>query len=138
MGDEQLSLFTIPSNLPTTFRIPKHDPCWDEITREPEETFLMAVDDQISPTAIRKRLSGEGTGRINKRTTSKNGKDYKEYWYDYQYFLNGKRIGRSRYIPKRLLPQIQIMEADKVPVSKILQVLGIKPPSDTPTTAETH
>jgi hypothetical protein len=126
MGDEQLSLFTIPSNSPTTFRIPKQDPYWDEITREPEETLLMAVNDEIPPTAISKRLSGQGTGRINKRTLNKSGKDYTQYWYDYQYFLNGKRIGRSRYIPKRLLPQIQALEAEKVPVAKILEVLGVK------------
>jgi hypothetical protein len=127
MGDEQLSLFTIPSNSPTTFRIPKQDPYWDEITREPEETFLMVVDeDELPPTTIRKRLSGEGTGRITKRTIRKNGKDYKEYWYDWQYYQNGKLIGRCKYISKRLLSQIQALEAEKVPVSKILEVLGVK------------
>jgi hypothetical protein len=125
MGDEQLSLFTIPDS-PTFFKAPKQDPYWDEITREPDEQLLMVVDEEISPTTISKRLPGTGTGRITTRTISKNGKDYKQYWYDWQYYQNGKLIGRSKYLPKRLLPQIQALEVEKVPVSKILEVLGVK------------
>lgn len=144
---EQLSLFSTPptpySPLPT-----KYDPYWDEITREPEDKLLMAVIDEEetktaisnSPsiellmavesdnrtTAISKRTLGTGTGRVVARTVSKNGKDYKQYWYDWQYFLAGRRIGRSRYIPKRLLPQIMALEQEKVPVSKIIEVLGVR------------
>ncbi len=144
---EQLSLF---SPLPTPYSLPaiKHDPYWDEIMREPEEELLMVVEKEVMPpttiskreieellmvvdeelpsTTISKRASGDGTGRITKRIISKNGRDYKQYWYDYQYYQNGKLIGRSRYIPKRLLPQIQVLEEEKVPVSKILEVLGVR------------
>lgn len=145
---KQLSLF---SPLPTPYSLPaiKHDPYWDEITREPEEELLMVVDEEEPPpttiskqeieellmvvdsdfsesTTISKRASGDGTGRITKRIISKNGKDYKQFWYDYQYYQNGKLIGRSRYISKRLLPQIHALESEKVPVSKILEALGVR------------
>ncbi len=142
---EQLSLF---SPLPTPYSLPaiKHDPYWDEITREPEEELLMAVDGEPEllmavdgepellmavdgddrTTAISKRALGTGTGRIVTRTVNKKGRDYKQYWYDWQYFSGGRRVGRSRYIPKRLLPTIQALEEEKVPVSKILEVLGVR------------
>jgi hypothetical protein len=122
---EQLQLFTIPTSPYRTKII--HDPYWDEITQEPEDTFLMVVDEDTIPlTTIRKRAIGDGTGRITIRSISKKGKNYKEYWYDWQYYQNGKLIGRSKYIPKRLVPQIQALEGEKVPVSKILEVLGVR------------
>jgi hypothetical protein len=127
MGDEQLSLFAIPDS-PTFLKAPKHDPYWDEITREPENTVLTAKNDDVGTNfAVRTRNRGDGTGRIQWRTiTRKSGKQYKEAWYDWQVYEKDKRIYRSRYIPKRLLPQIQALEAKKVPVSKILEVLGVK------------
>lgn len=94
------------------------------ISNSSQQKLLMVVEDEL--TTISKRASGQGTGRITKRTISKNGRDYKQYWYDWQYYLNGKLIGRSRYIPKRLLPQIVALEQEKVPVSKIFEVLGIR------------
>jgi hypothetical protein len=144
---EQLSLFS--TSLTPYSPLPiKHDPYWDEITREPEDELLMAVinkeeqegaisnsssiellmavENNNRTTAISKRVLGTGTGRVVTRTVNKNGKDYKQYWYDWQYFLSGKRIGRSRYIPKRLLPQILALEQEKVPVSKIIEVLGVR------------
>jgi hypothetical protein len=155
MGDEQLSLFTIPSNSPTTFRSPKHDPYWDEITREPEDQVLtvdenlttahfenqvLTVDKNepstVSTQVFKKRVMGNGAGRIQWRS-GKSGK-VKQPWYDYQLTVGGKRISRSRYIPKRLLPQIQAMEVEKVPVAKILELLGVKPTCEFPTTDETH
>lgn len=145
---QQLSLF---SPLPTPYSLPaiKHDPYWDEITRESQEELLMVVDseeespttiskqqieellmvvdsEETATTTISKRASGDGTGRITKRIISKNGKDYKQFWYDYQFYQNGRLIGRSRYIPKRLLAQIQALESEKVPVSRILEVLGVR------------
>jgi hypothetical protein len=144
MGDEQLSLFIISSNQDSTFRLPKpkQDPYWDEITREPEVKVLtvdndftaaqfqqkvLTVDDGELPTVstlnFEKRVIGNGTGRIQWRN-GKSGK-VKQAWYDYQLSLGGKRISRSRYIPRRLLSQIQAMEAEKVPVNKILEVLGV-------------
>jgi hypothetical protein len=90
------------------------------------ELLMVVDDDEIPLTTISKRSLGDGTGRITKRNIRKKGRDYKQYWYDWQYYHNGKLIGRSRYIPKRLLPQIQALEEEKVPVAKILEVLGVR------------
>jgi len=90
------------------------------------ELLMVVDDDEISLTTISKRSVGDGTGRITKRNIRKRGRDYKQYWYDWQYYQNGKLIGRSRYIPKRLLPRIQTMEEEKLPVHKILEVLGVR------------
>jgi hypothetical protein len=90
------------------------------------ELLMVVDDDEIPLTTIGKRSVGDGTGRITKRNIRKRGRDYKQYWYDWQYYQNGKLIGRSRYIPKRLLPRIQTMEEEKLPVYKILEVLGVK------------
>lgn len=120
----QLSLFEV---IPSQPKQVTYDPYWDEITREPAKQLLMVVESTDTPvTTISKRAMGNGTGRITKRTISKNGTNYHQYWYDYQYYQDGKLIGRSRYIPKRLLSQIQAMESEKVPVIKILDLLGVK------------
>ncbi|MDJ0800179.1 MAG: hypothetical protein QNJ51_25795 [Calothrix sp. MO_167.B12] len=99
-----------------------------ELAQQPAPTHqpvLMVVDDDDPlPTTISKRCIGDGTGRITKRTISKNGKKYQQYWYDWQYYQDGRLVGRSKYIRKRLLPQIQALEQEKVPISKILEVLG--------------
>ena len=97
-----------------------------ELAHQPVVTqpVLMVVDDDPLPTTISKRSIGDGTGRITKRTISKNGKKYQQYWYDWQYYQDGRLVGRSKYIRKRLLPQIQALEQEKVPISKILEVLG--------------
>lgn len=73
-----------------------------------------------------KRRKGEGTGRIQLRTiTKKNGKQYQQFWYDWQVHTKEKIIYKSVYIPKRLLEKIQVLESAKAPVSKILEVLGV-------------
>jgi hypothetical protein len=144
---EQLSLFESNPVPHFTTRV-KYDLYWDEITKSPDDELLMVVNEEMSPTTISnspndellmvvendqllsttisKRTLGNGTGRVTKRTISKNGKDYQQFWYDWQYYQNGKLIGRSRYIPKRLLPQILLLEQEKVPVSKIIEVLGVR------------
>lgn len=97
------------------------------ISKTDNHELLMVVENNhLLSTTISKRTLGNGTGRVTKRIISKNGKDYKQYWYDWQYYQNGKLIGRSRYIPNRLLPQIMALEQEKVPVSKIIEVLGVR------------
>ena len=41
-------------------------------------------------------------------------------------FLGDRIIKKSRYIPKRLVPKVERMNQEKVPVSQILSVLGVK------------
>ncbi|MBD2732237.1 hypothetical protein H6G96_39895 [Nostoc sp. FACHB-892] len=67
-----------------------------------------------------RRRKGEGNGSIHWRTITKNGKDYPQAYYHWQ--ENGKK--RTRYIPKKLLGDIQEAEAVKRPVVEILHLLG--------------
>ncbi len=88
----------------------------------------MVTDDKDnSPTiSTQRRGKGLGTGRIQWRTvTKKNGKQYKQAWYDWQIKIGSKTLGKSTYIPKRLLAKVQALEAAKVPVPEVLRVLGV-------------
>ena len=80
---------------------------------------------EISPSKMR-REKGEGSGTIHWRTITKNGKDYPQAYYHYEFWSGGDRLTKSsRYIPKRLLSQVQQLDADKAPVREILQMLGL-------------
>jgi hypothetical protein len=77
------------------------------------------------PSLNIRRCKGDGTGRIQIRTiTKKNGKQYQQAWYDWQLKSGEKTISKSTYIPKRLLSQVQMLEAQKAPIKAILQLLG--------------
>ncbi|MBW4512909.1 MAG: hypothetical protein KME64_41435 [Scytonematopsis contorta HA4267-MV1] len=87
-----------------------------------------AVEHSQNSTAINKRRSrGEGTGRIQWRTiTKKNGKQYQQAWYDWQLHIRDKAVSKSTYIPKRLLNNIQELEAKKATVIEILSALNLE------------
>ncbi|MBD2535803.1 hypothetical protein H6G97_43210 [Nostoc flagelliforme FACHB-838] len=74
-----------------------------------------------SPSKNRRR-KGEGNGSIHWRIITKKGKDYPQAYYHWQ--ENGKK--RTKYIPKKLLGDIQEAEAAKRPVVEILQMLGVE------------
>ncbi|MHC5671221.1 hypothetical protein [Nostoc sp.] len=74
---------------------------------------------QISPSKNRRR-KGEGNGFIHWRTITKDGKDYPQAYYHWQ--ENGEK--GTKYIPKKLLGDIQEAEAAKRPVVQILRLLG--------------
>ena len=80
---------------------------------------------KLSPSKnVRDR--GEGSGSIHCKPIKRGDKEYKQYWYHYEFWQDGKRlVKRSRYIPKKLLTQVQKMETDKVPVVNILAVLDV-------------
>ena len=67
-----------------------------------------------------RRQKGEGSGHIYYRTVTRNGKDYRQAYY--QWRENGKQ--RTKYISKKLLPLVEEAEARKLPVSEILVLLG--------------
>jgi hypothetical protein len=47
-------------------------------------------------------------------------------YYHYEFWSEGDRLTKStKYIPKRLLAQVQQMEHNKAPVREILGVLGV-------------
>ena len=79
----------------------------------------------------KQRQRGKGNGYIHWRFSQ--GK-YKQAYYHYEIWAkpcglkeNGKRkIKSSKYIPKRLVAKVQMLEKGKAPVKKILDVLGVK------------
>lgn len=92
-------------------------------------SVLTVIDSQhnnpVTVSTSNKRRKGEGTGRIQWRTiTKKNGKQYKQPWYDWQIKEGEKTLSRCTYIPKRLLAKIEELEASKAPVREILKLLG--------------
>ncbi|MGB6296551.1 MAG: DNA N-6-adenine-methyltransferase [Rivularia sp. (in: cyanobacteria)] len=73
-----------------------------------------------------KRRKGDGSGNIHWRTITRGGKDYLQAYYHYEFWSGGDRLVKSsKYIPKRLLSQVQRLEAKKSPVKEILRLLGI-------------
>jgi hypothetical protein len=72
-------------------------------------------------------FGGEGSGSIHCKPIKRSGKEYKQYWYHYEFWREGDRlIKKSRYIPKRLLARVEKLEAEKAPVKEILVLLGVK------------
>ncbi|WP_353933377.1 hypothetical protein WJM97_23115 (plasmid) [Okeanomitos corallinicola TIOX110] len=79
-----------------------------------------------SPSKMR-RHKGEGSGNIHWRTISKNGKDYPQAYYHFEFWTQGNRlIKSSKYIPKRFIHRVEQLEQQKAPVKDILQVLGVE------------
>ncbi|RUS94637.1 hypothetical protein DSM106972_092740 [Dulcicalothrix desertica PCC 7102] len=82
-------------------------------------------DTNISPRK-RRRHKGDGSGSIHWRTVTKKGKDYHEAYYHYEFWSDGEReVKSTKYIPKRLLSQVQSLDLEKAPVREILEVLGV-------------
>ena len=75
----------------------------------------------------KRRQQGYGGGYIECKPIKRGGKQYKQYWYHYEFWQDGARlVKKSRYIPKRMLALLEKLEAQKGPVRKILEVLGVK------------
>ncbi|MEO1801821.1 MAG: hypothetical protein AAFR62_15575 [Cyanobacteria bacterium J06629_2] len=93
--------------------------------RRPKAQGNAHQDQNLSPSK-NLRTKGEGSGSIHCKPIKRNGKEYKQYWYHYELWRSGERlVKKSRYVPKKLLTQVQRLEADKVPVMNILAVLGV-------------
>ena len=74
-----------------------------------------------------RRKQGYGGGYIECKPITRSGKQYKQYWYHYEFWSEGDCISKkSRYIPKRLVQRVEKMNNEKVAVKKIVGVLGIK------------
>jgi hypothetical protein len=67
-----------------------------------------------------RREKGKGSGHIYYRTVIRNGKEYQQAYY--QWRENGKQ--RTKYIPNKLLDQVQEAESRKLRVADILLLLG--------------
>ena len=84
----------------------------------PTARFPRHVDGARSSSKNR-RKRGEGSGHIYYRTVTRNGKSYRQAYY--QWREKGKQ--RTKYIPKKLLRDIEEAEEQKLPVTKILELL---------------
>ena len=92
-----------------------------------DEPISISRGEQITPPSTRKRKQGDGAGYIECKPIKRSGKEYKQYWYHWEIWREGDRLTKkSRYIPKRLLVRVEKMEAEKVAVKEILEVLGTK------------
>lgn len=91
---------------------------------ESDELISISRGEQQAPPSKRKRKQGEGTGYIECKPITRGGNEYKQYWYHYEKWRSGDRIiKKSRYIPKRLVKNVEGLEAKKMTVQKILTVL---------------
>ena len=105
----------------------------DYARKNPTESEFLGSLEPVAPTVEnpnfprkQKRPYGDGNGYIYIRIATKKGKEYHEAYYHYEFWGNGKRLVKSsKYIPKRLLKKIEQMESEKVPVTEILDVLGV-------------
>ncbi len=94
---------------------------------ESDELISISRGGQTTPPSKRKRKQGEGTGYIECKPIKRGGKEYKQYWYHYEFWREGDRtLKKSKYIPKRLVPKVERMNDEKVSVREILVVLGMK------------
>ena len=74
-----------------------------------------------------RRKYGYGGGYIECKPITKNGKQYKQYWFHWQVWRDGETvIKKSRYIPKKQVSKVMRMNNEKAPVAKILKVLESK------------
>ena len=68
----------------------------------------------------RNRKPGEGSGYIKTIERVKKGKLYKEHWYQWEIWSNGKPKRGTTYISQKKLDLCRSMDASKEPVNKIL------------------
>ena len=69
-----------------------------------------------------RRTKGDGSGSIHWRKSQ--GK-YQQAFYHYEFWEKGERTEKStKYIPKKLLPQVQKLQQQKAPVREILDLIS--------------
>ncbi|WP_146131495.1 hypothetical protein [Merismopedia glauca] len=76
--------------------------------------------DRSSLPEPNRRRKSLGSGYLFCKPVTINGKEYSQWWYQWEV----KGVKRSKYVPRKLLGDIQTLEAQKVPVADILEVLG--------------
>ena len=102
--------------------ITSNTPINDEVINDSDK-----CSSKVTPPSKSRRTKGSGTGYIECKPIKRCGKEYKQYWYHYEEWREGDRTSKkSRYIPKRLVARVEKMEAEKVSVREILEVLITK------------
>ena len=82
--------------------------------------------DQDIPPSKKRRNKGENSGSIFIKPVKRGSKTYKQYWFKYEEWINGKRIGKSRYIPKTSLAKVKRMNQERRSPKAILDFLNGK------------
>jgi hypothetical protein len=83
-------------------------------------------DDGEMSSRNQRRHKGDGSGCIYYRTVTKKGKQYREAYYQYEFWESGNRLIKScKYIPKGKLAAVQRLNDEKAPVREILKLLGV-------------
>ncbi len=100
--------------------------CIEKCSSKSSDTLDKCSSKNIHPSKKR-REKGRGTAYIECKPITKNGKQYKQYWFHWQVWRDGETvIKKSRYIPKRLVSKVERMNNEKESVEKILKVLESK------------
>ncbi len=99
------------------------------------DTSIISPDDKVIdtedkcssktiPTSKRRRDKGKGSGWIQCKPITRNGKQYKQYWYNYEEWSEGDSLSKkSKYIPQSKRSHVEKMNDEKAPVADILKVL---------------
>ncbi|MFP4409991.1 hypothetical protein [Coleofasciculus sp.] len=94
-------------------------------SKKVEDSSVKCSSKDVSPSKKR-RGKGEGSGSIHCKPIKRGEKDYPQYWYHYEIWQEGDRLlKKTKYIPKRLLSEVQRLDQQKAPVREILKVLGV-------------
>jgi hypothetical protein len=92
-----------------------------------DQSICLSRGEQATPPSKRRRNSGYGAGYIECLPIKRNGKEYKQYWYHYEFWEKGTRtVKKCRYIQEHLVARVHSLEAEKAPVREILLLLGVK------------
>jgi hypothetical protein len=90
------------------------------------ESISLSRGERAIPPSKKRRKQGYGGGYIECKPIKRNGKEYKQYWYHYEFWEKGNCIiKKCRYISKHLVTKVHSLEAEKAPVRKILKLLGV-------------
>ncbi|MFP5275387.1 hypothetical protein [Coleofasciculus sp.] len=93
-------------------------------SKKVKDSSVKCSSKNASPSKSR-RGKGEGSGSIHCKPIKRGEKDYPQYWYHYEIWQEGDRLlKKTKYIPKRLLSEVQRLDQHKAPVREILKVLG--------------
>jgi hypothetical protein len=99
-------------------RSPSDESCISTPSLSPSKNEL--PQNGLSASKPNRRRKSWGSGYLFCKPITINGKEYSQWWYQWE-VKGGKR---SKYVPRKLLGEIQTLEAQKVPVADILEVLG--------------
>lgn len=103
----------------------------DEVMDTSENCTRGKVDDpdgtltKITPSTNARRKKGDGSGYLFSKTVKRRNKSYLQWWFQYEERdTKGDRKKKSVYVPKNLVNQVHSMNREKLPINKILEVLG--------------